>query len=78
MERAAADPNAVITTYEGKHNHSVPGARGSSHAIANANQVSQPNPRKSVAQNHALHDGMGFENNQRPALLLLKEEEVAS
>ncbi|KAJ7567092.1 hypothetical protein O6H91_02G131900 [Diphasiastrum complanatum] len=31
VERAPTDPNAVITTYEGKHNHDVPAARGSSH-----------------------------------------------
>ncbi|KAJ7299179.1 hypothetical protein O6H91_04G049000 [Diphasiastrum complanatum] len=31
VERAPTDPNAVITTYEGKHNHDVPVARGSSH-----------------------------------------------
>lgn len=78
MERSAADSKAVITTYEGKHNHSVPGPRGSSHTTANANQVSRPNPRNVVAQSHAFHDGMGLENNQRPALLRLKEEEVAS
>ncbi|KAL8055883.1 hypothetical protein ABFX02_04G083900 [Erythranthe guttata] len=29
VERAAHDPRAVITTYEGKHNHDVPIARGS-------------------------------------------------
>lgn len=31
MERASHDPKAVITTYEGKHNHDVPAARGNSH-----------------------------------------------
>lgn len=29
VERAAHDLRAVITTYEGKHNHDVPAARGS-------------------------------------------------
>ena len=29
MERAAHDVRAVITTYEGKHNHDVPAPRGS-------------------------------------------------
>lgn len=78
MERAAADPKAVITTYEGKHNHSVPGAGGRSHTNASANQVSRPNSRKVVTKSHALHDGTTFGNNQRPALLRLKEEKVAS
>ncbi|KAK4801349.1 hypothetical protein SAY86_021836 [Trapa natans] len=78
VERAAADPKAVITTYEGKHNHSVPGARGSSHTTANPNQVSGLNSRTVEAQYHALHDGVGYGNNQQPALLRLKEEKVAS
>ncbi|URE23884.1 hypothetical protein MUK42_26387 [Musa troglodytarum] len=29
VERASQDPRSVITTYEGKHNHDVPAARGS-------------------------------------------------
>lgn len=29
VERASDDPRSVITTYEGKHNHEVPAARGS-------------------------------------------------
>ncbi|KAH9328928.1 hypothetical protein KI387_001036, partial [Taxus chinensis] len=33
VERASHDPKAVITTYEGKHNHDVPAARNSSHSI---------------------------------------------
>ncbi|CAN1290576.1 Probable WRKY transcription factor 20 [Linum perenne] len=31
VERASHDPKAVITTYEGKHNHDVPAAKNSSH-----------------------------------------------
>nr|AUS89390.1 WRKY DNA-binding protein 25 [Sesuvium portulacastrum] len=34
VERASHDPKAVITTYEGKHNHEVPTARNSSHDTA--------------------------------------------
>ncbi|PPS06059.1 hypothetical protein GOBAR_AA14576 [Gossypium barbadense] len=34
IERASHDPKAVITTYEGKHNHDVPTAKTSSHDIA--------------------------------------------
>ncbi|KAL5803980.1 hypothetical protein ACOSQ3_030780 [Xanthoceras sorbifolium] len=34
VERASHDPKAVITTYEGKHNHDVPTARTSSHDTA--------------------------------------------
>ncbi|XP_068484707.1 probable WRKY transcription factor 20 isoform X2 [Phaseolus vulgaris] len=41
VERASHDPKAVITTYEGKHNHDVPAARNSSHdmAVAAAGQT---------------------------------------
>ncbi|CAI9297037.1 unnamed protein product [Lactuca saligna] len=34
VERAASDPKAVITTYEGKHTHDVPAAKNSSHNMA--------------------------------------------
>ncbi|KAL6313890.1 hypothetical protein AAG906_010309 [Vitis piasezkii] len=34
MWRASHDPKAVITTYEGKHNHDVPTARTNSHDAA--------------------------------------------
>ncbi|CAI0379049.1 unnamed protein product [Linum tenue] len=34
VERASHDPKAVITTYEGKHNHDVPAAKNSSTAAA--------------------------------------------
>ncbi|KAL8129050.1 hypothetical protein V2J09_018205 [Rumex salicifolius] len=36
VERAAHDLSSVITTYEGKHNHDIPAARGSSHLAARA------------------------------------------
>ncbi|XP_057461699.1 probable WRKY transcription factor 20 isoform X1 [Actinidia eriantha] len=34
VERASHDPKAVITTYEGKHNHDVPTAKASAHDMA--------------------------------------------
>ncbi|XP_042489998.1 probable WRKY transcription factor 20 isoform X2 [Macadamia integrifolia] len=34
VERASHDPKAIITTYEGKHNHDVPAAKNSSHDTA--------------------------------------------
>eukprot|EP00257_Ricinus_communis_P027046 XP_025014460.1 probable WRKY transcription factor 33 [Ricinus communis] len=55
VERASHDTRAVITTYEGKHNHDVPAARGSGYASnrlpVNANS-SMPIPiRPSVTAN---------------------------
>ena len=35
VERASQDLRAVITTYEGKHNHDVPAARGSGNNYMN-------------------------------------------
>ncbi|KAH7570040.1 hypothetical protein JRO89_XS05G0035700 [Xanthoceras sorbifolium] len=68
VERASTDPKAVITTYEGKHNHDVPAAKTSSHNTANAN-ASQIKP-----QNAKTDFG---NNNQQPiARLQLKEERL--
>ncbi|CAL5402684.1 unnamed protein product [Camellia sinensis] len=39
VERASHDPKAVITTYEGKHNHDVPTARNSSHDMVGPTTV---------------------------------------
>ncbi|QCE12046.1 WRKY transcription factor 33 [Vigna unguiculata] len=39
VERAAHDIKAVITTYEGKHNHDVPAARGSASYNMNKNSL---------------------------------------
>ncbi|WCJ25661.1 WRKY DNA-binding protein 3 [Euphorbia peplus] len=76
VERAAADPKAVITTYEGKHNHDVPAARHSSHNTANSN-APQMKPQKLAANKHSLLEGMDLGNSdQRPVLLRLKDEEI--
>ncbi|XP_051130337.1 probable WRKY transcription factor 26 [Andrographis paniculata] len=40
VERACHDSRAVITTYEGKHNHDVPAARGSSSSYTTINSHS--------------------------------------
>ncbi|KAE8680256.1 hypothetical protein F3Y22_tig00111392pilonHSYRG00521 [Hibiscus syriacus] len=42
VERASHDPKAVITTYEGKHNHDVPTAKTSSHDTAGPVALSVP------------------------------------
>lgn len=71
MERASSDPKAVITTYEGKHNHEVPAAKTNSHTIANNSASSQLRPHNST-----MPDRHGF--NQHPvARLRLKEEQIS-
>ncbi|KAL9364983.1 hypothetical protein Peur_042856 [Populus x canadensis] len=66
VERAAADPRAVITTYEGKHNHDVPAAKNSSHVTVNSN-ASQLKPQ--TLEKRASNNS----NNQLPiARLRLK------
>ncbi|XP_023644282.1 probable WRKY transcription factor 20 isoform X2 [Capsella rubella] len=42
VERASHDPKAVITTYEGKHNHDVPTARSNSNNNNNNHDMSVP------------------------------------
>ncbi|KAK2655779.1 hypothetical protein Ddye_008831 [Dipteronia dyeriana] len=76
VERAPTDSKAVITTYEGKHNHEVPAARNSSHNAAN-NSAPQMKPNTLVTNKHPLLKDMDFGNNdRRPVLLQLKEEQL--
>ncbi|KAJ4901198.1 putative WRKY transcription factor 3 [Raphanus sativus] len=63
VERAANDPKAVVTTYEGKHNHDVPAARNSSHQL-------RPN---SNLHNTSMDN---INQEQRVARLRLKEEQI--
>lgn len=61
MERASHDPKAVITTYEGKHNHDVPTARSSSHdTVGHAAQVGQTRIRSEESDTISLDLGMGI------------------
>lgn len=66
VERASHDHRAVITTYEGKHNHDVPAARGSgSHSVNrplpdnnnnnNCNNNAAMAIRPSAVNNHSDH-----------------------
>lgn len=76
VERAASDPKAVITTYEGKHNHDVPAARNSSHNTGNTN-TPQLMPYNSVrSDNHSsARKAVSGNNGSQPiALLEFKEE----
>ncbi|CAI9109760.1 OLC1v1009656C1 [Oldenlandia corymbosa var. corymbosa] len=64
VERASADPKAVITTYEGKHNHEIPSARNN-----NANSSGQLKPQKVVARKPSVHREVDFDSKgQIPVL----------
>ncbi|KFK29179.1 hypothetical protein AALP_AA7G099700 [Arabis alpina] len=54
VERASHDPKAVITTYEGKHNHDVPLSKSSS------NHDNQPRFRQDETDTISLNLGVGF------------------
>ncbi|KAG5137538.1 hypothetical protein AAZX31_08G235900 [Glycine max] len=76
VERASMDPKAVITTYEGKHNHDVPAARNSSHNTASSNSMPLK-PHNVVPEKHPLLKDMDFgSTDQRPVHLRLKEEQI--
>ncbi|KAF5193333.1 Wrky transcription factor, partial [Thalictrum thalictroides] len=74
VERASHDLRAVITTYEGKHNHDVPAARGSgNHAVnrplpdnSNHNNTTMPiRPSAATTQsNHTANNA--FRNGRLP------------
>lgn len=66
VERAAADPKAVVTTYEGKHNHDLPASKSRSHAAAAA----------AAAQLRPENRHGGLANQQPVARLRLKEEHI--
>lgn len=61
VERASHDLRAVITTYEGKHNHDVPAARGSAGNLNNNNITMAIRP--SAMASHTTNNAM----NARPS-----------
>ncbi|KAK7362410.1 hypothetical protein VNO77_04521 [Canavalia gladiata] len=77
VERASADPKAVITTYEGKHNHDVPATKTNSHTLAN-NTASQLNAQNAPPENHGFSSrSIGPNNEQHPVTRIrLKEEQI--
>ncbi|KAI0498037.1 hypothetical protein KFK09_021278 [Dendrobium nobile] len=79
VERASTDPKAVITTYEGKHNHDVPAARNSSHsthALAGPANRNNSAPHVVESNNQIINGISDLRNNvHRPiAVLQLKGE----
>ncbi|XP_027907754.1 probable WRKY transcription factor 3 [Vigna unguiculata] len=76
VERASTDPKAVITTYEGKHNHDVPAAKTSSHVMA-GNNTSQIKSQNSNHRRQSFGSRDIGGNEQQPvARLRLKEEQI--
>ncbi|CAI8587990.1 unnamed protein product [Vicia faba] len=77
VERASTDPKAVITTYEGKHNHDVPSAKTNSHTFANKN-ASQIKSQNTIPEQPSFGNiGRVGGNEQQPvARLRLKEERI--
>lgn len=67
VERASHDPKAVITTYEGKHNHDVPTARTSSHDTSGValNGASRLRPEENDAISLDLGVGISSGNDNR-------------
>ncbi|XAR51703.1 hypothetical protein NMG60_11006414 [Bertholletia excelsa] len=76
VERSSSDSKAVVTTYEGKHNHDIPGARKSSQNVA-GNRTSQSKPQRLAAKKPALLEDMDFGNKDQTSVRLqLKEEQI--
>ncbi|KAJ4915716.1 putative WRKY transcription factor 4 [Raphanus sativus] len=70
VERAATDPKAVVTTYEGKHNHDLPASKSSSHSAAAAAHLRLENRPGGSAN-------LNQQQQQQPvARLRLKEEQI--
>ncbi|KAL7135700.1 hypothetical protein ABFS83_11G115400 [Erythranthe nasuta] len=77
VERASADPKAVVTTYEGKHNHEIPIGRYISDESANR-QLSKT--RKKVPKKPMPSKEMDYEKQERniPTTLHLKDEHITT
>ncbi|KDP41253.1 hypothetical protein JCGZ_15660 [Jatropha curcas] len=73
VERAATDPKAVITTYEGKHNHDLPAAKGSIHSTVNSNSAELKQQDMEKQDNRR---DLGSNNQQPIARLRLKEGQI--
>lgn len=77
VERASADPKAVITTYEGKHNHDIPIARNRSHSAAQ-NSSRQLNEQEIETWRPSLLEKVALHTNEIPVCRQLKEEHITA
>jgi WRKY transcription factor 33 len=70
VERASQDLRAVITTYEGKHNHDVPAPRGSGNHSINKPLPMQTTMNNTTSANNSINNNNnvslhnGFFNNE--------------
>ena len=73
LERSSSDPKSVITTYEGKHNHNVPAARGGG-GVREANVCATSSSSSSIAtpppSTHAI---AGSDIYCRPSVVIENE-----
>ncbi|KAK7288506.1 hypothetical protein RIF29_01966 [Crotalaria pallida] len=74
VERASHDSKAVITTYEGKHNHDVPTPKNSSHDVAGPSGAGgQTKIRPEESDTISLDLGMGISQAAENRSMLLSE-----
>ncbi|GFP91219.1 probable WRKY transcription factor 20 [Phtheirospermum japonicum] len=73
VERASHDPKAVITTYEGKHNHDVPTAKNSSHEYAGTLKM-RPQDGGSISLDLGVGIGRVAENRANEQMQALDAE----
>ncbi|KAK4369214.1 hypothetical protein RND71_013006 [Anisodus tanguticus] len=83
VERASHDAKAVITTYEGKHNHDVPTARTNSHEMAGSAPLTggsrvRAEENGSISLDLGVGIGYGMENRRNGQLHTLPAETVHS
>ncbi|GAU46019.1 hypothetical protein TSUD_95950 [Trifolium subterraneum] len=76
VERASTDRKAVMTTYEGKHNHDVPAAKTNSLTLASHNSALQQKSQNVIPEMHNMNR-RGQQHQSTVARLRLKEEHTA-
>ncbi|CAN4102647.1 unnamed protein product [Withania somnifera] len=79
VERASHDPKAVITTYEGKHNHDVPTARNNNHEMTGSSPVTggsriRAEQTNSLSLNLGVGTGYHLENGNNGPLQSLHSQ----
>ncbi|KAL6521703.1 hypothetical protein OROGR_018272 [Orobanche gracilis] len=73
VERASTDPNAVVTTYEGKHNHDIPTGR---HSIRSSAQ--QLKTQKTGSKNRLLHKEIDYGDKRHITMTLQPKEHIVA